>query len=273
MANNAKVLVLGVDAMDPLVTRRFMRESIMPNMEKLMKMSSCREDLIMLGGHPIDDVLSPIKEAEGWAAAHEGAKEATFLFSEGLVRRPALILKNEQGIYDRVAVYKKKKDIHYIITVIIIFGFRFLPNFGPVTDEGMVLLGAFIGAVYGWSFINMLWPSILAFSSIGLELGMAKVVAAGLGSTITWMLVFFYIIIGVLNEYKITDNLVAAILTRKFIIGKPWILFATIIIGTFLCAMLSGFGTLVIFLAFSFKMCEILKVEPYSKLSVMLGSL
>ena len=51
--------------------------------------------------------------------------------------------------------------IHYIITAIIIFGFRFLPNFGPVTDEGMVLLGAFIGAVYGWSFINMLWPSIL----------------------------------------------------------------------------------------------------------------
>ena len=29
--------------------------------------------------------------------------------------------------------------IHYIITAIIIFGFRFLPNFGPVTDEGMVL--------------------------------------------------------------------------------------------------------------------------------------
>ena len=51
--------------------------------------------------------------------------------------------------------------IHYIVTVIIIFGFRFLPNFDPVTDEGMVLLGAFIGAVYGWSFINMLWPSIL----------------------------------------------------------------------------------------------------------------
>ena len=35
--------------------------------------------------------------------------------------------------------------------------------------------------------------------------------------------------------------------------------------------MLSGFGTLVIFLAFSFKMYEVLHVEPYSKLSVMLG--
>ena len=46
MANNAKVLVLGVDAMDPIVTRRFMRESIMPNMEKLMKMSSCRYDRV-----------------------------------------------------------------------------------------------------------------------------------------------------------------------------------------------------------------------------------
>lgn len=284
MTNKAKILVLGVDAMDPRVTKRFMREGIMPNMEKLTKMGACREDLVMLGGHPtitppmwctmstgayanvhgltcfnrqnpddivgtvygfdssncraeqmwdvaaqagrktlvwhwpggswpptsdnpnllvvdgtspgspntstagvdseavlvadvktpsstynpkaaadthipcmvsnlevaedtsplfsgkgagltvtskvttnivikdtdgeggvalkpFDVVLSPIKDADDkWLDAPEGAKEVTFLFSQGLVRRVGLILKNEAGIYDQVAVYKSKKS-------------------------------------------------------------------------------------------------------------------------------------------------------------------
>lgn len=60
------------------------------------------------GGMPI--CQSPIKPASGWTGAPEGAKEMIVLTSKGLVRRPALILKNEQGIYDRIAIYKSKKD-------------------------------------------------------------------------------------------------------------------------------------------------------------------
>ena len=41
----------------------------------------------------------PIKPAEKWDNAPEGAKEATILFSDGLIRRLALITKNEQGIF------------------------------------------------------------------------------------------------------------------------------------------------------------------------------
>lgn len=58
----------------------------------------------------IDKVQSPIKPASGWAAAPADAKEFIVLLSGGLIRRPALILKNENGIYDRVALYRKKKD-------------------------------------------------------------------------------------------------------------------------------------------------------------------
>ena len=54
--------------------------------------------------------LSPIKEAVGWAAAPEGAKEFTILLSQGLLRRVGLILPNGSGIYDRVAIYRSKKD-------------------------------------------------------------------------------------------------------------------------------------------------------------------
>ncbi len=58
----------------------------------------------------VDMIQSPIKEATGWANAPAGAKEFAILFSAGLIRRPALILKNEEGIYDKVAIYKSKKS-------------------------------------------------------------------------------------------------------------------------------------------------------------------
>lgn len=58
----------------------------------------------------IDLVRSPIKPATKWAEAPADAKEFTLLYSKGFLRRPCLILKNDEGIYDRVAVYKSKKE-------------------------------------------------------------------------------------------------------------------------------------------------------------------
>lgn len=58
---------------------------------------------------PFDIALSPIKEASGWAAAPKDAKEFTLLTAGGLIHRPGLILKNADGIYDTVALYKNKK--------------------------------------------------------------------------------------------------------------------------------------------------------------------
>ena len=65
----------------------------------------------------LDLCNSPIKEAFGWADAPEGAKEFYVVTSKGLVRRPCLILKNEDGIYDRVAYYHSKKDTEPIVVL------------------------------------------------------------------------------------------------------------------------------------------------------------
>ena len=59
---------------------------------------------------PFDVVVSPIKEAKGWINAPVDAKEFTVLFSHGTIRRVGLILKNEEGIYDHIALYKNKKS-------------------------------------------------------------------------------------------------------------------------------------------------------------------
>ena len=67
-------------------------------------------EVAVMGFMNFDITNSPIKEANGWVNAPEDAKEFTMLTSNGYVRRPCLILKNEDGIYDRVAIYKSKKE-------------------------------------------------------------------------------------------------------------------------------------------------------------------
>lgn len=65
---------------------------------------------IVIGSKVAYDIVnSPLKDAKGWKNAPEGAKEFTIITSSGVTRRPALILKNEAGEYDRVAIYKNKK--------------------------------------------------------------------------------------------------------------------------------------------------------------------
>lgn len=58
----------------------------------------------------MDLQVSYIRPAEGWANAPKDAKEFVLLLGRGAIRRPGLILKNEEGFYDRVAIYKNKKE-------------------------------------------------------------------------------------------------------------------------------------------------------------------
>ncbi len=58
----------------------------------------------------LNTAVSPIKEATNWASAPAGAKEFTVLLCKGMIRRVGLILPNEKGVYDSVAIYKSKKE-------------------------------------------------------------------------------------------------------------------------------------------------------------------
>lgn len=47
-----KIMVVGIDGMDPRLTKKCMAQGLMPNTQKLIEMGACREDLVMLGGQP-----------------------------------------------------------------------------------------------------------------------------------------------------------------------------------------------------------------------------
>lgn len=73
---------------------------------------------IVIGSKVAYDIVnSPLKDAKGWKNAPDGAKEFTIITSSGVMRRPALILKNEAGEYDKVAIYKNKKADAPIVTL------------------------------------------------------------------------------------------------------------------------------------------------------------
>ncbi|MDU2293113.1 MAG: alkaline phosphatase family protein [Clostridiales bacterium] len=61
-------------------------------------------------GLPVDIVQTQIKDAYNWTEKIEGAKEFNLLLSSGLIRRPCQIWMNEEGIFDRVAIFKSKKE-------------------------------------------------------------------------------------------------------------------------------------------------------------------
>lgn len=66
----------------------------------------------------LDASLSPIKDAEKWEfEIPQDAKEMVILFSHGLTRRPALITKNENGVYDTLTIYKNKKNKQPIVNM------------------------------------------------------------------------------------------------------------------------------------------------------------
>ncbi len=64
-----------------------------------------------------DGAKSPIKPAHGWANAPEGAKEFSLVEAGGFIRRPGLILQNEEGIYDHVEIYRSKKETKPLATL------------------------------------------------------------------------------------------------------------------------------------------------------------
>ena len=62
--------------------------------------------------------------------------------------------------------------VHTAICLIIMFGFGQLPPVAPLTPLGMNLIGIFLGVLYGWVFIEIVWPSLAGLLALMLIGGM-----------------------------------------------------------------------------------------------------
>jgi len=69
-AKTDKLIVVGVDGMDPRLTKKYLDMGLMPNTKKLCELGSAREDLVLLGGLPT--VTPPM-----WTTLSTGANPST----------------------------------------------------------------------------------------------------------------------------------------------------------------------------------------------------
>lgn len=122
---------------------------------------------------------------------------------------------------------KKKNTMYYInsiITLVIIFGFGQLPAVAPLTPLGMNLIGIFLGLLYGWIFVDIVWPSMAGLLALMLIGGMAPKVLlnSSFGDPIVVMMFFIFIFCAAIDEHGLSRFISLWFITRKFVQGKPW---------------------------------------------------
>lgn len=174
------------------------------------------------------------------------------------------------------ATVEKKSIIGYIhiaIMLLLMFGIGFLPPFGQITPMGMKVLGVFLGIVYGWIFIDLLWVSFLGFAVLTMTgyAPAAQVMASGFGNPTFLMVLLGAAFAECLNQIGVTEGIAYWLLSKKVFIGKPWLLIAAICACAFLMSLGNG-GIAVIFLLWTItlKIGEISGYKPGSKVLNML---
>lgn len=136
----------------------------------------------------------------------------------------------------------KKKYIHIIIMFLFTFGIGLLPPFGEMTDYGMDVLGVFIGTLYGWIFIDLLWPSLWGFFALSLT-GYTTVLGGlmtAFGNATLVLTIVAAVFAEVLNKLGINQVIAYWLLSKKLFIGKPWLLITSICILSVIMGLLGG---------------------------------
>ena len=140
---------------------------------------------------------------------------------------------------------KKGNTLYYLhstIGLLLIFGFGHLPPFGTVTPVGMQVLGIFAGMIYLWSFVSVLWPSLLGIIALGLSdyAPMRKVILSAFGDVVPVLVFFAMVLFGAIQHHKVTNYISRWFLTRRMIHGRPLIFSFVFLFTTYVLAALSA---------------------------------
>lgn len=189
-----------------------------------------------------------------------------------------LVFKWKRGIGMSTTAENKKMVgyIHIAIMLVITFGVGFLPPFGQITELGMKVLGCFLGVVYGWIFIDLLWVSFFGFAVLTMT-GYAtanEVLASGFGNATFLMVLLGAAFAECLNQIGVIEGIAYWLLSKKIFVGKPWLLIVAICLCAFLMSMGHG-GIAAVFLLWTvaLKIGEISGYKPGSRVLNMLIAL
>ncbi len=136
----------------------------------------------------------------------------------------------------------KKSTMYYVHSAIILgfmFGFQFVPVIEPLTPLGMQTMGIFLGLLWAWTFVDLIWPSIMGIIAVGLTgfMTIDQAFSNGFGNTTTLLIFFVFIFAAFLTETGICRTVAYWFISRKSCIGKPYMFMLYLFTA---CYILSG---------------------------------
>lgn len=119
--------------------------------------------------------------------------------------------------------------VHSLICLVVMFGVGRISPLEPLTPLGMNLIGIFLGVLYGWIFIDIIWPSIAGLLALMLVGGMKPVLLLNksFGDPIVVMMFFIFVFCATINYYGLSRFISLWFITRKAVAGRPWLFTGT----------------------------------------------
>lgn len=134
--------------------------------------------------------------------------------------------------------FKYKYLVHCIVMIALTFGFRLIPPPETVTPYGMAVIGVFVGLIYGWTFIGLLFPSLfgsLALATTGYG-SVTAVYAAMFSNSTTLMMLIGVLAFAAIQYTGAGDWLVSKLLNSKIARKSP-----IMVVEIFLLVWMIGF--------------------------------
>lgn len=127
---------------------------------------------------------------------------------------------------DAITKINIKTVINTVVMLCIIFGFRLLSPAEGLSTDGLAVVGIFLGVLYGWLFIDMVWPSLIGLVILGMTLPepMDKVLGSAFGNNTVLLLLFFCMVASIINAAGIAEFVARKIISVPFLKGRPYVL-------------------------------------------------
>jgi len=149
----------------------------------------------------------------------------------------------------------KAKKVNYfyiansVVSLAIMFGFGMLEPFGAITQNGMRILGIFLGLIYSWSTVGTLWPSLIGILAMGFtdQITVNAAIKNAMGNDTVWQLLMIMIMLAPIEEEGVANHISKFFLSLKFVKGKPWAFSIIFLFVTYiLSASTSGTATILL---------------------------
>lgn len=162
---------------------------------------------------------------------------------------------------------------HAVVVLVLMFGFGYLPPLEPLTVMGMKIIGIFLGCLYGWVFVELIWPSLLGILAIMLTGFMTakEALNSSFGDPLVLMLFFILIFCATIDHYGLSQFVSLWFITRKFALGKPWVFTFTFLFAmAILSGLTSAVATSVIGWSILYGICDVLGYQKKDGYSMMM---